>query len=86
MKTIEDYAYSEVHETWFKEIFLEKLNKTFEEVTVEDLKTEIENTKEAIKQESIYIGVTSYARHNIADMEDYIDMLNEIIADKEATK
>lgn len=86
MKTISDYTDNEVHETWFEEIFLEDLGKTFDEVTIEDLKAEIKRTEDGIAQESIYIGITSYARHNIADMEDYIDVLKEIISDKEETK
>jgi len=85
MKTISDYTDNEVHETWFEDIFLQDLGKTFEEVTIEDLNREIQSTMDGIEQESIYIGVTPYARHNIADMEDYIDVLKEIIADKEAS-
>lgn len=86
MKTIWDYTHNEVHETWFEDIFLADLGKTLDEVTIEDLNEEIQRTIDGIEQESIYIGITPYARHNIADMEDYIDVLKEIIADKEATK
>jgi hypothetical protein len=98
MKTIRDYTDNETHIAWFEELFLNDLEKTLDEITVEELKTEIRRTvtatdKTPIDEEYIYSNPDIYdmpsyiyGKHNYADIEEYIDVLQVIITDKEATK
>lgn len=98
MKTIGDYTNSEVLEAWFNEAFLTGHSRTLDEITVEELKAEIRRTvtatdKTPIDEECIYANPNIYdmpsyiyGKHNYADIEEYIDVLQVIITDKEATK
>ena len=84
MKTIRDYTHNDFCIVWMENYLEERGKKSIDELTVEELKVMIESEKDAIEQESIWLGDDDYyAEGNIHSMERYIEVLNEIIADKE---
>lgn len=84
MKTIRDYTHNDTCIIWMEDYLKEHNKSSIEELTIVELTMMIESEKDAIEQESIYIGFDDYdAEGNIADMERYIEVLEEMIADKE---
>ena len=83
MKTIRDYTQNDTHIIWFEDYLLKENGKSsLEELTAKEIQAAIDSEKDAIEQESIWTGFSDYdAEGNIRDMEDYIEVLEEILAD-----
>ena len=52
------------------------------ELTNEEIRKEIEEVKNTIRNEEILIGITDYAEENIKQFEAYIEKLEEMLSDK----
>ena len=75
---IDEFCHSQIGE------LLERLNKeNLDELTIEDLRDEIEEVRGTIENESILIGVYEYAEENIECYEAYIEYLEALIEEKE---
>jgi hypothetical protein len=73
----------EMCSSWIGQL-LERLDKdSIEDLTIEDLRDEIEEMHGTIENESILIGVSGYAEENIEHFEAYIEYLEALIEEKE---
>ena len=80
---MEEAATDEFVRSWIGEL-LERLDKdSLDEVTIEELRDEIEEMRGTISNESILIGVSEFAEENIEHFEAYIEYLEELIEEKE---
>ena len=80
---MEEAATDEFVRGWIGEL-LERLDKdNLDELTIEDLRDEIEEMHGTIKNESILIGVSEFAEENIKYFEAYIEYLEALIEEKE---
>ena len=73
----------EMCSSWIGQL-LERLDKdSIEDLTIEDLRDEIEEIHGTIENESILIGVSEFAEENIKQFKAYIEYLEALIEEKE---
>lgn len=79
----DEAAIDEMCSSWIGEL-LERLDKdSIEDLTIEDLRDEIEEMHGTIENESILIGVSEFAEENIKQFKAYIEYLEALIEEKE---
>ena len=79
----DEAAIDEMCRSWIGEL-LERLDKdSIEDLTIKDLRDEIEEMHGTIENESILIGVSGYAKENIKQFKAYIEYLEALIEEKE---
>lgn len=64
---------------WLDDLLEATSKATLEELTAEEIRAEIEEVKGTIENEKIWGN-----KHNIMDLEDYLEVLNEMLTNKEA--
>lgn len=82
------YGYDEAEtedmiQFWFEQLLESTGKSNVDELTVEEIKAEIEDIKGTISNESIVIGVSEFAEHNIKQYEAYLEKLIEMLNNKE---
>lgn len=68
---------------WFEQLLESTGKSNIDELTVEEIEAEIEDIKGTISNESIVIGVSEFAEHNIKQYEAYLEKLIEMLSNKE---
>jgi hypothetical protein len=69
---------NETVKIWVADLFEITGKVTFEELTAEEIRAEIEEVEGTIENEKVWGN-----KHNIMDLEDYLGILNETLASKE---
>lgn len=82
------YGYDEAEtedmiQFWFEQLLESTGKSNVDELTVEEIEAEIEDIKGTISNESIVIGVSEFAEHNIKQYEVYLEKLIEMLNNKE---
>jgi anion-transporting ArsA/GET3 family ATPase len=80
---VNDDITQEFIETW-KEQLLEATGKaSIKDLTIEEIKAEIADVKGTIDNETILIGVTEFAEQNIEHYQAWLEILEEMLKNKE---
>ena len=84
LQDLMDDAETEETITIWLDNLLEATDKSnIEELTAEEIRAEIEEIKGTIENESIVIGISEFAEKNIAQYEAYLEVLEEMLKNKE---
>lgn len=73
----------EMIEIWLSALRGATGKHNMDELTAEEIRAEIEEVKCSIKNEEILIGVSEFAEGNIANFNAYLEILNEMLNNKE---
>ena len=80
---MDEDAMEETINIWL-DMLLEATGKTnTDELTAEEISAEIEEVQGTIENEEILLGVSEFAEGNIADLKAYLEVLNEMLKNKE---
>ena len=80
---MDDAETEEMIECWLKQLLEATGKSNVDELTTEEIRVEIDGIKGTISNESILIGVSEFAEKNIEQHEAYLEVLEEMLNNKE---
>ena len=74
---------NETIQIWLDDLLESTGKTTIEELTTDEIRAEIESVEGTISNERLWAHVNSIHEVNIIGLLEYLDVLNEMLADKE---
>ena len=80
---MDDAETEEFIEGWIDQLLEATGKPNVDELTIEEIHTEIDDIKGTISNEEIVIGISEFAEKNIAQYKAYLEVLEEMLNNKE---
>lgn len=80
---LDESATEEMIDYWIEQLLKSTGKSNVDELTAEEIRTEIDDIEGTISNEEIVLGISEFAEDNIAQYKAYLEVLNEMLNNKE---
>lgn len=80
---MDEAVMEETIDIWIEQLLESTGKSNVDELTAEEIRTEIDDIKGTIQNEEIVLGISEFAEENIKQFEEYLEVLEELLKNKE---